>query len=898
MYSRKVKVKIDSKFLIPTKATLFGLDVRFRAIDQKLEEDKKKRSAFKNMGKKKKGGINNSQGDIDQEEQVANRHSLPVPQKYLSIERQQQQQLFKAGRANNQDNDTLNQTMYSKSQSKNKTQMGDTFQSKKTGNGYTELDEIKHKMMYATANGGFNLVMDQSILISPRQINIESRKKLGDNLQTYLSTDASQQNDLSPSKLPLIDSNNLNVMNSRNITNNGLNFQNSSIGISKDFTTHSTQLGGFGNTKNANGVVVTSLKSKSFMNRSQNMVQPCNSHLNQTKHNSCFDNLIDKRLNLEVNKNLSFIKGDDSPSKKKILTEKELLEKQQKKLLRSPRDQLIDNTKVQLTQMNNRLKQQAQVEKNIERAKQYNIKNDINGESEGVQGSSNQEEQGIKGYYKPQAIKKAKLFNDEDYLHNLEMIERQAKEIEQEMEQDEEEKKFQYKIRQRVREEQIKKNEIQRIKDQENDSLTQSMSKKSKKINIANLADDDDFLFGETIKIDQPLQALSQNQNKYNQRNQSQPAHYNTTMGIAASGAGQNQNLMMSGQQHQIINDMNGQGHSPLFGKRNMTIQKVKSQHRSLQVTQNIIKKTTLPSQMTQVEKIRLKELVDQEIASYQIQVDKMFSQNKNWSIMISDDMNQARNEAMKRIKFEQLKKRYLPEFMRKIKENFLKERLQLDAILNYDSATNLEQNALVKASTFRPKQQDKDIRFKTQQPQPKLLNHPSAQPSQSNLTLLTNQKSKKGDKNHTNNQNLIKASSNSNKFLQPISENKNAIMNEEQQQEQQEYEKFKDDFIDYMKGIVTKGGTSTLASMGISYGGNQGNLKYKRKKLRMDETVEQIGNNVRNSILQSRQQQQRVGSIEPQSLKHNFRGLQTQKTTQGQTGQQMQQANSNISGL
>jgi hypothetical protein len=28
--------------LIPTKATLFGLDVRFRAIDKKLEEEKGK----------------------------------------------------------------------------------------------------------------------------------------------------------------------------------------------------------------------------------------------------------------------------------------------------------------------------------------------------------------------------------------------------------------------------------------------------------------------------------------------------------------------------------------------------------------------------------------------------------------------------------------------------------------------------------------------------------------------------------------------------------------------------------------------------------------------------------------------------------------------------------------
>ena len=44
---------------------------------------------------------------------------------------------------------------------------------------------------------------------------------------------------------------------------------------------------------------------------------------------------------------------------------------------------------------------------------------------------------------------------------------------------------------------------------------------------------------------------------------------------------------------------------------------------------------------------------------------------------------------------------------------------------------------------------------------------------------------------------------------------------------------------MDYMKGIVTKGGTSTLA-LGSLGSGNQ-NLKYKRKKLRLDETVEQI---------------------------------------------------------
>ena len=36
------QVKMEGKYLIPTKATLFGLDVRFRAIDQKMEEEKSK----------------------------------------------------------------------------------------------------------------------------------------------------------------------------------------------------------------------------------------------------------------------------------------------------------------------------------------------------------------------------------------------------------------------------------------------------------------------------------------------------------------------------------------------------------------------------------------------------------------------------------------------------------------------------------------------------------------------------------------------------------------------------------------------------------------------------------------------------------------------------------------
>lgn len=33
----------DSNYLIPTKTSLFGLDVRFRAVDKKLDEEKGKK---------------------------------------------------------------------------------------------------------------------------------------------------------------------------------------------------------------------------------------------------------------------------------------------------------------------------------------------------------------------------------------------------------------------------------------------------------------------------------------------------------------------------------------------------------------------------------------------------------------------------------------------------------------------------------------------------------------------------------------------------------------------------------------------------------------------------------------------------------------------------------------
>jgi len=49
---------------VPTKATLFGLDVRFRHIDDKIAAEKDARKATRPGANKEKG--------------VANRHALPV----------------------------------------------------------------------------------------------------------------------------------------------------------------------------------------------------------------------------------------------------------------------------------------------------------------------------------------------------------------------------------------------------------------------------------------------------------------------------------------------------------------------------------------------------------------------------------------------------------------------------------------------------------------------------------------------------------------------------------------------------------------------------------------------------------------------------------------------------
>ena len=71
MYMKKRVVQKESKGLIPTKAALFGLDVRFRKVDQAILEERIRRNAFK----RKKS----------RDQSAPSRHSVPMQPKYLKF---------------------------------------------------------------------------------------------------------------------------------------------------------------------------------------------------------------------------------------------------------------------------------------------------------------------------------------------------------------------------------------------------------------------------------------------------------------------------------------------------------------------------------------------------------------------------------------------------------------------------------------------------------------------------------------------------------------------------------------------------------------------------------------------------------------------------------------------
>jgi hypothetical protein len=67
-------VKDDSENLVPTKAALFGLDVRFREVDNRMAGENDERNALRR--KCKGNGIG---------AKAANRHSMPFARNLLKV---------------------------------------------------------------------------------------------------------------------------------------------------------------------------------------------------------------------------------------------------------------------------------------------------------------------------------------------------------------------------------------------------------------------------------------------------------------------------------------------------------------------------------------------------------------------------------------------------------------------------------------------------------------------------------------------------------------------------------------------------------------------------------------------------------------------------------------------
>ena len=68
-----MKIKSSNEYLVPTKASLFGLDVRFRQIDKKIADENEKRNATKI----KISGKSQSKLNLTTYTDDFNRHKLP-----------------------------------------------------------------------------------------------------------------------------------------------------------------------------------------------------------------------------------------------------------------------------------------------------------------------------------------------------------------------------------------------------------------------------------------------------------------------------------------------------------------------------------------------------------------------------------------------------------------------------------------------------------------------------------------------------------------------------------------------------------------------------------------------------------------------------------------------------
>jgi len=79
--------------------------------------------------------------------------------------------------------------------------------------------------------------------------------------------------------------------------------------------------------------------------------------------------------------------------------------------------------------------------------------------------------------------------------------------------------------------------------------------------------------------------------------------------------------------------------------------------------------------QLSKDEQLRLMEMKQAELQKFRQIAMAKFDDSKNWSIMIKQKDNMLRNKIMQNVKYEQLKKRNLHDFVRKAREDIIKSR-------------------------------------------------------------------------------------------------------------------------------------------------------------------------------------------------------------------------------
>ena len=77
------------------------------------------------------------------------------------------------------------------------------------------------------------------------------------------------------------------------------------------------------------------------------------------------------------------------------------------------------------------------------------------------------------------------------------------------------------------------------------------------------------------------------------------------------------------------------------------------------------VKKIEQHNQLSVVEKEEFKRIISDEVKRYGDIAKERFDSEKNWSIMIDRDQNEIRNNVMRNLKSEQLRKRNLPNYKR-----------------------------------------------------------------------------------------------------------------------------------------------------------------------------------------------------------------------------------------